>query len=82
MSTASEYPILVDVPNMEQTGKGGYYYGYRKRAYGATAATTAGKAVIVGPNISFAAAEAYKVLRTKLQFSFADEKACHIVGVL
>ena len=35
----------------------------------------------MGGGISFAAAESYKLLRTKLQFSFADEKACHIIGV-
>ena len=36
---------------------------------------------MVGGGISFAAAEAYKLLRTKLQFSFADENDCHVIGV-
>ena len=27
------------------------------------------------------ASEAYKLLRTKLQFSFADENDCHIIGL-
>ena len=36
---------------------------------------------LVGGNISFAAAEAYKLLRTKLQFSFADEGNCRVIGV-
>ena len=35
----------------------------------------------IGPEMSFAAAEAYKLLRTKLQFSFADDKQCHVIGV-
>ena len=31
-------------------------------------------------NLSFAASEAYKLLRTNLQFSM-PEKSCHIIGV-
>lgn len=81
LTTSGEYPVLVDVPDMEHSGKGGYYYGYRKRAYDTTSANAASKNVLIGPDISFAASEAYKLLRTKLQFSFADEKACHIVGI-
>ena len=34
-----------------------------------------------GPGLNFAAAEAYKLLRTNLMFSFSDEQKCHIVGV-
>ena len=34
-----------------------------------------------GPNMSFAATEAYKLLRTNLMFSFADEGRGHVVGV-
>ena len=33
----------------------------------------------IGENLTFAGAEAYKLLRTKLQFSFADEKACRVI---
>ena len=36
---------------------------------------------VVGSRISFAAAESYKLLRTKLEFAFSDEKNCHIIGV-
>lgn len=32
-------------------------------------------------NMSFAGKEAYKRLRTNVQFSFADEEICHVVGV-
>ncbi len=34
-----------------------------------------------GPNMSFAATEAYKLLRTNIMFSFSDEDACHVVGI-
>ena len=34
-----------------------------------------------GPGMSFAAAEAYKLLRTNIMFSFSDAKSCHIVGI-
>lgn len=34
-----------------------------------------------GENISFAAKEAYKRLRTNVLYSFADEKKCHIIGL-
>ena len=35
----------------------------------------------IGPNLSFAAAEAYKRLRTNLSFSLADKNHCKIIGV-
>lgn len=34
-----------------------------------------------GPNMNFAAAEAYKLLRTNVMFSFSDEGECHVVGL-
>ncbi len=34
-----------------------------------------------GPGLNFAAAEAYKLLRTNLVFSFSGEQKCRIVGV-
>ncbi len=39
------------------------------------------KPATVGGKISFAAAEGYKLLRTKLEFSFADDAGCHIIGI-
>ena len=80
-------PVLAAVPDMLAHGKGGYYrYGYKKYSkydkYGkASAANADGEAVLVGGGISFAASEAYKLLRTKLQFSFADEKNSRVIGV-
>ena len=80
-----KHPILAAVPDMTAPGKGGsYYYGYgssrnKKGKYAIT--TQQAKRAVIGPNISFAASEAYKLLRTKLQFSFADENDCHIIGL-
>lgn len=74
-----KYPILAEVPNMNAPTKGGYYTKNKKKksVYGnpSKAANTA----LFGEDISFAASEAYKLLRTKLQFSFADENDCHVI---
>ena len=80
---ACRYPVLAAVPDMESQSKGGYYYGYgnKKKAYGKAPAKTGQKPELVGGGINFAAAEAYKLLRTKLQFSFADENNCRVIGV-
>ena len=75
-------PILAAVPDMEVHSKGGSYYGYgKKSAYDKGSGKFAKQVELVGGNISFAAAEAYKLLRTKLQFSFADEGDCRVIGV-
>ena len=76
-----KHPVLAAVPDMEAPAKGGYYYGYGNRKTD-TAKTVGGKkTVLIGGGISFAAAEAYKLLRTKLQFSFADENTSRVIGV-
>lgn len=78
------HPVLASIPDMAAAGKGGYYaYGkYGKYSQDKDGAKTAGKEpVLVGPNISFAASEAYKLLRTKLQFSFAGEGGSRVIGV-
>lgn len=71
------YPILAAVPDMNVQPKGGYYYDRDRKKKPSSDKET----VLIGPGISFAAAESYKLLRTKLQFSFADEQACHVIGV-
>ena len=79
----SSYPVLASVPDMEAPSKGGYYHSYsqnnmdKKRG----GAGRSGEHVLVGGGISFAATEAYKLLRTKLQYSFADENTCRVIGV-
>lgn len=84
IAMACPHPVLAAVPDMEAQSKGGYGYGYGY-GYGKKPekpGTASGKeTVTVGRDISFAASEAYKLLRTKLQFSFADENDCHIIGV-
>lgn len=74
------HPVLAAVPDMTAQSKGGYYYGADRRPKLGNAAA-AKEPVLVGGGISFAAAEAYKLLRTKLQFSFVDDNDCHIIGV-
>ena len=81
----TSHPILAAVPDMAMHSKGGYYTKSekvskkKKRILDAT--DNSSETVLVGDGISFAATEAYKLLRTKLQFSFADEKNCHVIGV-
>ncbi len=89
------HPILASVPDMLSQTKSGYGYGkygryakyanyakyakYSPHAPGQSA--TGDKKAVVGKDISFAASEAYKLLRTKLQFSFVDEIGCPVIGV-
>ena len=79
-----KHPILAAVPDMAAPSKGSSYYAYgssrsKKGKYATNAQQS--KRALMGPNISFAASEAYKLLRTKLQFSFADDNDCHIIGL-
>ena len=77
-----DHPILSMVPDMTASSKGGYYaYSTDKKKSKKIAADANKNAGVVGGNISFAATEAYKLLRTKIQFSFADENDCHVIGV-
>lgn len=78
---ACEYPVLSAVPDMLNPNHAdSKYYGSRKSAYGRYAVNSSKKALI-GKDINFFASEAYKLLRTKLQFSFVDEINCPVVGV-
>ena len=69
-------PVLTSVPDMTVSGKGGHYYGYGEKQQ-----ETGKEPVLIGGGISFAASEAYKLLRTKLQFSFSDENTCRVIGI-
>ena len=82
------HPILTLVPDMTVSGKGSPYYyrsygrsNKKKVAYEAASRDLEERTDIMGPNIGFAASEAYKLLRTKIQFSFADDNACHVIGL-
>lgn len=80
ITQACKYPILSAVPDMEAPSKGGYDYTYDRERR--NAALHAGrKPSLIGSDMNFAAAEAYKLLRTKLQFAFADENDSHVIGV-
>lgn len=80
-----KHPILASVPDMAAPSKGGYYYGYGNKRRKSSADTvgkhSTHKPVLIGSQISFAAAEAYKLLRTKLQFSFTDDNVCRVIGL-
>lgn len=78
------HPVLASVPDMDAPSKGGYYYsGYgQERTRKQTGTNANGKRTeLVGHQISFAASESYKLLRTKLKYSFAGEKGCRVIGV-
>lgn len=80
--SSCKHPILAEVPDMNAHSKGSSYgYGSSRKQGKYAAAPQSGKLAVTGPNISFAASEAYKLLRTKLQFSFADEHDCHVIGL-
>lgn len=75
----SKLPILASVPDMLGESKGGYYY------YGQKRRNKEQKSLrdqdLVSEDIPFTATEAYKLLRAKIQYSFSDDKQCHVVGV-
>ncbi len=81
------HPVLSAVPDMAAPSKGKYYYdtgSKRKKKSKLGKGTTLSpdrKTAMVGSDISFAASEAYKLLRTKMQFSFADDNDCHVIGI-
>lgn len=85
VSQVCSHPILAQVPDMTVPSKGdSAYYGYGascldKKKKGSDAPSAVHS--IIGPNISFAASEAYKLLRTKLQFSFSAENNCRVIGL-
>lgn len=74
----SSLPLLAKVPDMGVKSKSGYYgYGKKKKQE----PVSEKKAGLVGDGVSFAASEAYKMLRTKIEFSFTDDKTCPVIGV-
>lgn len=76
------HPVLAAVPNMNAASKGGYYgYGQDKKRGSERVGGMKRQQELFGPNISFAAAEAYKLLRTKILFSYADVQRCRVIGI-
>lgn len=74
-------PVLAAVPDMGASSKGGYDYAYDRKKKNPASQGHSKQPVLIGSGIGFTASEAYKLLRTKLQFSFADENNCHIIGI-
>lgn len=68
-----KYPILANVPEMNHREKTN-----RKNKTGTEERKPA---VLIGDKISFAAAEAYKLLRTKLLYAFSDDKKSHVIMI-
>ena len=78
VTRAGDHPILAAVPDMTAPSKGG---AYGRKVMDKTKLADNANAETVGPNISFVASEAYKLLRTKLLLSFADDRKCRVLGV-
>ena len=77
-----KHPILAAVPDMAAESKSSYYgYTSKRNRTDERIASNSKQKTRVGNKISFAAAEAYKLLRTKLQFSFTDDGNCRIIGI-
>lgn len=81
----SRYPVLASVRDMTAEGKSGSYGSYYdtpgKKKKKKRSRRETDESLFIGENIGFTASEAFKMLRTKVQFSFADEKDCYVVGV-
>lgn len=58
-----------------------YVSNYEKSSSDKSQSAYKHRRATVGENLSFAAAEAYKLLRTNLMFSMADEGECRVIGV-
>lgn len=82
------YPILATVPNLLRS-KYGYRYRsryYKYRSYSKSPRRSSKSSSIkhngkLNFELDFPTTEAYKLLRTKLQYSFADEQCCRVFAV-
>ncbi len=82
-----KYPVLTVVPDMNLSSRKGYYKKYYGSHYGHYAERNTanvnedGTPCFFGKNIDFATTEAYKLLRTKLQYSLTNNQKCQIFVV-
>lgn len=76
------YPILTEVPDMTAPNKGGYYSRSSPKKQANSKNQPRKESGLFGDNLDFTSSEAYKLLRTKLQFSFADEGNCRVIGLV
>lgn len=77
ITQVSSDPILASVPDMAASAKSGGYGAKKHKNEEATKQNVP----LIGGDISFSALESYKLLRTKLQFSFAGEDGCRVIGI-
>ena len=84
------HPVLSAVPNMQGGGKKKVRYDYydvkkkkqsKKQSAKEKAKVQKQNESLIGSNTSFVATEAYKRLRTKLQFSFTDDGTSRVIGL-
>lgn len=84
------HPVLSAVPNMQGGGKKKVRYDYydvkkkkpgKKQSAKEKAKLQKQNEALIGSNTSFVATEAYKRLRTKLQFSFTDDGTSRVIGL-
>lgn len=73
----SSHPILAAVPDITAPSKSSAY----GRKTGKTEDAVKQVVPLIGGEIPFTALESYKLLRTKLQFSFAEGDGCRVIGV-
>ena len=73
----SSHPILAAVPDITAPSKSSAY----GRKTGKTEDAVKQDVPLIGGEIPFTALESYKLLRTKLQFSFAEGDGCRVIGV-
>lgn len=79
-----KYPVLTIIPDMNLSSKKKYYKKHHGSPYGYYAynsipdATNNSNPAFWGKDIDFATKEAYKLLRTKLQYSLTDNQKCQI----
>lgn len=73
----SSHPILASVPDMATPSRSGAY-GLK---HGKAEEPAKQNVPLIGGEIPFTAQESYKMLRTKLQFSFTDGDGCRVIGI-
>ena len=85
-----KYPILATVPNLTKSKYGyrylnryytRYAYAYRKNTKPIVKPRVERPQGAMRFDLDFPTTEAYKLLRTKLQYSFADDQCCRVFAV-
>lgn len=80
---SDDVPVLAAIPHKGHGSYSKYDYGYgskKKRKYSAQKGKSFDDATAVCEDLDFAAAEAYKLLQTSVQYSFEDD-GCKVIGI-